>query len=84
MRIEVEQLHRAADIVGKTEDADEILAGLGDALDGFIEESNWHEENPDGPGIELAPLSLAMGVSIGIVVAQHLREHEQNHVGGTG
>ena len=80
MKIEARHLHMAADIVGETEDHS-TLGFAENALEEFVEASNWHDERPDGPLRSLDPLSLAMGVSIGVVTGKQLVEHERDHSG---
>lgn len=74
MDITSEHLHRAADIVGKTEDPAE-LGFAENALEQFVEESTWDDVDSKGPSRDLDPLSLAMGVSIGVLAGRQQVEH---------
>lgn len=67
-----ESLHTAADILGGWGDDDSRLGVYGlpiEELTRFIHDSTWSDEET-GAAREIEPLSLAIGVSIGVVAAR--------------
>ena len=75
IEITAEHLHRAANLAGTTQDPSE-LGFAPNALEEFVENSNWHATVLDGPSLDLDPLALAIGVSIGVIAGQQRVEHE--------
>lgn len=68
--ITAEDLHAAADHVSHAQDHVELGFREG-ALEQFVEASNWWEPPALGlVALSIDPLSLALGVSIGVVAAR--------------
>lgn len=71
--ITAEDLHDAADLVGRFGDDESRIGEYGlpfEELAAFVESSDWYEHDADGPPHDLDPLALAIGISIGVIAAQ--------------
>ena len=68
-----ERLHAAADLLGTFGDDDSRIGEYGlpiEALQAFVDESDWQDAGPEGSGRQMDPLALAIGISIGVIACR--------------